>query len=93
MRKDDLMPPDQTLPPLEKETYIPPNQLELDWDSDYIHDENNENIVMDDDSRDMTINSLRQSLQDRDKEIEDLRNTLGEIAKLMPSEFWPARYI
>jgi len=31
-KKDlDLMPPTMTLPPLEKETYIPPNQLKI-WD-------------------------------------------------------------
>ena len=31
-RDCDLMPPEMTLPPLEKETYIPDNQLELGWE-------------------------------------------------------------
>ena len=89
----DLMPREMTLPPLEKETYIPPNQLENDQDfgdeQGPVTDKDIEEL-WNSDSKDMTINSLRQSLELKDKEIKELKNAMQKIAKLVPYEFYPA---
>ena len=77
-------------PPLEKETYIPPNQLELEWEmspcSRVTTQEWDE--LMNSDSHEMTINSLRQTIEEKNEKIKELKNTLEKIAAII-SDYSP----
>ena len=82
----NLMPPALPAPPLEKETYIPPNQLELEWEmspcSRVTTQEWDE--LMNSDSR----NSLRQTIEEKNEKIKELKNTLEKIAAII-SDYSP----
>ena len=84
------------MPPLEMGTVpeesIPMNQLELGLKDPLCYDPitNQEwKEFRESDSKDITINSLRQDIKHKDEEIKNLQNSLQEIAKLIPFEYYP----